>query len=243
MSGSAPSPELVIDELSAGYGNHAVIRDVSLTVAAGEIACVVGPNGAGKSTLLKGITRDAQLLDGRVLLRGEDISRTPGNELVRRGLGWVPQLGDVFPTLTVRENLELGGYVLPRKEVRARVAEVLDTFPLLGSLADRVAGRLSGGERKLLAIGRALMPGPSTVLLDEPTAGLSPEMTEVVLKGHIAELGRRGVAVLLVEQRAIEAIAIASHVHVMVGGVVRASRPASEIRDWDELARMFLGEM
>jgi len=232
----------VIDELSAGYGNHAVIRDVSLTVAAGEIACVVGPNGAGKSTLLKGITRDAQLLDGRVLLRGEDISRTPGNELVRRGLGWVPQLGDVFPTLTVRENLELGGYVLPRKEVRARVAEVLDTFPLLGSLADRVAGRLSGGERKLLAIGRALMPGPSTVLLDEPTAGLSPEMTEVVLKGHIAELGRRGVAVLLVEQRAIEAISIASHVHVMVGGVVRVSRPASEIRDWDELARMFLGE-
>ncbi len=242
MSGSASSPELVIDQVSAGYGNHAVIRDVSLTVAAGEIACVVGPNGAGKSTLLKGITRDAQLLDGRVLLRGEDISRTPGNELVRRGLGWVPQLGDVFPTLTVRENLELGGYVLPRKEVRARVAEVLDTFPLLGSLADRVAGRLSGGERKLLAIGRALMPGPSAVLLDEPTAGLSPEMTEVVLKGHIAELGRRGVAVLLVEQRAIEAISIASHVHVMVGGVVRASRPASEIRDWDELARMFLGE-
>jgi len=232
----------VIEELSAGYGNHAVIRDVSLTVAAGEIACVVGPNGAGKSTLLKGITRDAQLLDGRVLLRGEDISRTPGNELVRRGLGWVPQLGDVFATLTVRENLELGGYVLPRKELRARVAEVLDTFPLLGSLADRVAGRLSGGERKLLAIGRALMPGPSAVLLDEPTAGLSPEMTEVVLKGHIAELGRRGVAVLLVEQRAIEAIGIASHVHVMVGGVVRASRPAGEIRDWDELARMFLGE-
>ena len=243
MSGSAPSPELVIEELSAGYGNHAVIRDVSLTVAAGEIACVVGPNGAGKSTLLKGITRDAQLLDGRVLLRGEDISRTPGNELVRRGLGWVPQLGDVFSTLTVRENLELGGYVLARKEVRSRVAEVLDTFPLLGSLADRVAGRLSGGERKLLAIGRALMPGPSAVLLDEPTAGLSPEMTEVVLKGHIAELGRRGVAVLLVEQRAIEAISIASHVHVMVGGVVRASRPASEIRDWDELARMFLGEI
>jgi len=242
LSGSTPSPELVIEELSAGYGNHAVIRDVSLTVAAGEIACVVGPNGAGKSTLLKGITRDAQLLDGRVLLRGEDISRTPGNELVRRGLGWVPQLGDVFATLTVRENLELGGYVLSRKEVRARVAEVLDTFPLLGSLADRVAGRLSGGERKLLAIGRALMPGPSAVLLDEPTAGLSPEMTEVVLKGHIAELGRRGVAVLLVEQRAIEAIGIASHVHVMVGGVVRASRPASEIHDWDELARMFLGE-
>jgi len=242
LSASARGPALVIDAVSAGYGDHAVIHDVSLTVAAGEIGCVVGPNGAGKSTLLRGITRDAQLLAGRVLLGGEDISRTPGNELVRRGLGWVPQLNDVFPTLTVRENLELGAYVLPRKEARTRIGEVLEVFPLLGGLADRLAGRLSGGERKLLAIARALMPGPSAVLFDEPTAGLSPEMTEVVLKGHIAELAKRGVAVLLVEQRAIEAIGISTHVHVMVGGVVRASKPAEEIRDWDELARVFLGE-
>lgn len=243
MSASATTPELVIDGVSAGYANHAVVRDVSLSVAAGEIGCVVGPNGAGKSTLLRGITRDAQLLGGRVLLAGEDISQTPGNQLVRRGLAWVPQLDDVFATLTVRENLELGGYLLRRKQVRPRVREVLDVFPLLGGLADRVAGRLSGGERKLLAIARALMPQPSVVLLDEPTAGLSPEMTELVLNVHITELGKRGVAVLLVEQRALEAIAIASHVHVMVGGLVRVSRPANEIRDWEELARLFLGEV
>ena len=243
MSASATTPELVIDGLSAGYANHAVVRDVSLSVAAGEIGCVVGPNGAGKSTLLRSITRDAQLLGGRVLLGGEDISQTPGNQLVRRGLAWVPQLDDVFATLTVRENLELGGYLLPRKQVRQRVREVLDVFPLLGGLAGRVAGRLSGGERKLLAIARALMPTPSVVLLDEPTAGLSPEMTDLVLNVHITELGKRGVAVLLVEQRALEAIAIASHVHVMVGGLVRVSRPAGEIRDWDELARLFLGEV
>jgi ABC-type branched-subunit amino acid transport system ATPase component len=233
---------LVIDEVSAGYANHAVVREVSLTVSAGEIACVVGPNGAGKSTLLRGITRDAQLLGGRVLLGGEDISQTPGNELVRRGLAWVPQLDDIFATLTVRENLELGGFLLPRKEVAQRVREVLDVFPLLGGLANRVAGRLSGGEHKLLAIARALMPEPSVVLLDEPTAGLSPEMTDLVLRTHIAELAKRGVAILLVEQRALEAIAIASHVHVMVAGAVRVSRPASEIHDWDELARLFLGE-
>jgi ABC-type branched-subunit amino acid transport system ATPase component len=232
----------VIDGVSAGYANHAVVRDVSLSVGAGEISCVVGPNGAGKSTLLRGITRDAQLLGGRVLLSGEDISQTPGNQLVQRGLAWVPQLDDVFATLTVRENLELGGYLLARKQVRQRVREVLEVFPLLGGLADRVAGRLSGGERKLLAIARALMPTPSVVLLDEPTAGLSPEMTDLVLNVHITELGRRGVAVLLVEQRALEAIAIASHVHVMVGGLVRVSRPAEEIRDWEELARLFLGE-
>ena len=242
MSASATTPELVIDGVSAGYANHAVVRDVSLSVAAGEISCVVGPNGAGKSTLLRGITRDAQLLGGRVLLSGEDISQTPGNQLVQRGLAWVPQLDDVFATLTVRENLELGGYLLARRQVRQRVREVLEVFPLLGGLADRVAGRLSGGERKLLAIARALMPTPSVVLLDEPTAGLSPEMTDLVLNVHITELGRRGVAVLLVEQRALEAIAISSHVHVMVGGLVRVSRPAEEIRDWEELARLFLGE-
>jgi ABC-type branched-subunit amino acid transport system ATPase component len=242
LSASATTPQLVIDGVSAGYANHAVVRDVSLSVGAGEISCVVGPNGAGKSTLLRGITRDAQLLGGRVLLSGEDISQTPGNQLVQRGLAWVPQLDDVFATLTVRENLELGGYLLARKQVRQRVREVLEVFPLLGGLADRVAGRLSGGERKLLAIARALMPTPSVVLLDEPTAGLSPEMTDLVLNVHITELGRRGVAVLLVEQRALEAIAIASHVHVMVGGLVRVSRPAEEIRDWEELARLFLGE-
>jgi ABC-type branched-subunit amino acid transport system ATPase component len=242
LSASSPSPELVIDGVCAGYGNHEVVHDVSFTVATGEVSCVVGPNGAGKSTLLRGITHDAQLLGGRVLLRGEDISQTRGNELVRRGLAWVPQLDDVFATLTVRENLELGGYVLPRKQVAERVREVLDAFPLLGGLANRVAGRLSGGERKLLAIARALVPEPSVVLLDEPTAGLSPEMTDLVLRMHITELGARGVAVLLVEQRAIEAISISSNVHVMVGGVLRVSRPAAELQDWDELARLFLGE-
>jgi branched-chain amino acid transport system ATP-binding protein len=243
LSASAPGPELLVDRVSAGYANNAVVREVSLSVAAGEIACVVGPNGAGKSTLLRAITRDAQLLGGRVFLRGEDISQTPGDQLVHRGLAWVPQLNDVFATLTVRENLELGGYLLTHRQVGQRVQEVLDAFPLLGGLANRVAGRLSGGERKLLAIARALMPSPSVVLLDEPTAGLSPEMTDLVLNVHITELGKRGVAVLLVEQRALEAIAIASHVHVMVGGLARVSRPANEIRDWEELARLFLGEV
>lgn len=242
MSASTATAELVIDGLCAGYANHEVVHDVTLTVRAGEIGCIVGPNGAGKSTLLRGITRDAQLLGGHVLLRGEDISQTPGNELVRRGLAWVPQLDDVFATLTVRENLELGGYSLARSQVAARVREILDAFPLLATLANRFAGRLSGGERKLLAIARALIPEPSVVLLDEPTAGLSPEMTELVMQSHIVELRARGVAVLLVEQRAIEAISIASDVHVMVGGVLRVSRPASEIQDWDELARLFLGE-
>jgi ABC-type branched-subunit amino acid transport system ATPase component len=233
---------LVLDRVSAGYGGAAVIEDVSLSVRSGQVACVVGPNGAGKSTLLRVVTRDAELISGRITLDGEDISRTAGNDLVRRGLAWVPQLDDVFPILTVRENLELGGYSLAKREVRRRVEEVLEIFPLLGGLISRAAGQLSGGERKLLAIGRALMPRPSAVLLDEPTAGLSPEMTKLVLNTHVDELRRTGVAVLLVEQRALEAIAVSSEVHVMVDGRLKVSRPAHLLADGDELARLFLGE-
>jgi ABC-type branched-subunit amino acid transport system ATPase component len=233
---------LVLDKVSAGYGGAAVIEDVSLSVRSGQVSCVVGPNGAGKSTLLRAVTRDAELISGRITLDGQDISRTAGNELVRRGLAWVPQLDDVFPILTVRENLELGGYTLAKREVRRRVEEVLAIFPLLAGLISRTAGQLSGGERKLLAIGRALMPGPSAVLLDEPTAGLSPEMTILVLNTHVDELRRSGVAVLLVEQRALEAIAVSSEVHVMVDGRLKVSKPAQELADGDELARLFLGE-
>ncbi len=233
---------LVLDKVCAGYGGAAVIEDVSLSVRSGQVACVVGPNGAGKSTLLRAITRDAQLLSGRIALDGNDITETAGNDLVRRGLAWVPQLDDVFPILTVRENLELGGYSLAKRDARRRVDEVLAIFPLLGTLLSRVAGQLSGGERKLLAIGRALMPGPSAVLLDEPTAGLSPEMTKLVLNTHVEELRQSGVAILLVEQRALEAIAVSSEVHVMVDGRLKVSRPAHLLADSDELARLFLGE-
>lgn len=233
---------LVVDRVSAGYAGHEIVHGVSLSVDRGQVACVVGPNGAGKSTLLKSITGDAQFMGGHVWLDGEDVSRTPTNQLVRRGLAWVPQLEDVFTTLTVRENLELGGYLLNRRQSAARLDEVLELFPLVGRLLPRVAGRLSGGERKLLAIARALMTSPSALLLDEPTAGLSPEMTNLVLHDQIPRLRDSGVAILLVEQRAIEAIAISSTVHVMVSGAMRAARNAEDVRDWDELAGLFLGE-
>ncbi len=241
MSADGSGGALVLDSVSAGYGGHEVVHEVSLTAEPGQISCIVGPNGAGKSTLLRAITGDAQFLGGRVWLGSEDVSRTPGNQLVARGLAWVPQLDDVFNTLTVRENLELGGYLL-RKRTAARVQEVLELFPLLGPLTSRLAGRLSGGERKLLAIARALMPSPTVLLLDEPTAGLSPEMTNLVLGEQIPRLSQDGVAILLVEQRAMEAIEVSTRAHVMVGGVLRASRDADQLRDWDELAGLFLGE-
>jgi ABC-type branched-subunit amino acid transport system ATPase component len=233
---------LVVDSVRAGYGGHEVVRGVSLSVDRGQIACIVGPNGAGKSTLLKAITGDAQFLGGHVWLDGQDVSRTPTNRLVSRGLAWVPQLDDVFTTLTVRENLELGGYLLPRRRIAERTQELLELFPLLSKLVDRLAGRLSGGERKLLAIARALMTSPSAVMLDEPTAGLSPEMTGLVLHEQIPRLRDSGVAIVLVEQRAVEAIAISTTAHVMVGGQIRAAGPAEELQDWDQLAAIFLGE-
>jgi ABC-type branched-subunit amino acid transport system ATPase component len=242
LSANGGRAVLEFESVSAGYGGHEVVHEVSLAIGRGQIECVVGPNGAGKSTLLRSLTGDAQLMSGRAWLGGEDISKTPSNQLIKRGLAWVPQLDDVFTTLTVRENLELGGYLLPRKQVGARVDELLETFPLLAGMTSRLAGRLSGGERKLLAIGRALMPEPSALLLDEPTAGLSPEMSTLVLHEQIPRLKESGVAILLVEQRAIEAAAISSNVHVMVSGTVRASRKAEEITDWDGLARLFLGE-
>jgi branched-chain amino acid transport system ATP-binding protein len=231
----------VIDGVSAGYANHAVVRDVSFSVAAGEIGCVVGPNGAGKSTLLRGITRDAQLLGGRVLLRGEDISQTPGNQLVRRGLAWVPQLDDVFATLSVRENLELGGYLLPRKQVRQRVREVLDVFPLLGGLADRVAGRLSGGERKLLAIARGLIANPKLLILDEPTANLAPQIARLVLEDVVVNLAATGHGILLVEQRVALASRVAAQVTVLVDGKVHYAASGEEFRALPDVGAIFFG--
>jgi branched-chain amino acid transport system ATP-binding protein len=232
---------LSLEEVSGGYAGHEVVSGVSLGLRRGEIACIIGPNGAGKSTLVRCVTRDAQLLGGRVWLDGADITGVPADRLVGRGLGWVPQLQDVFPALTVRENLEMGGYTLRAGAVQARVAEVMDLFPMLRALATRLASRLSGGERKILALGRAIMTRPAVMLLDEPTAGLSPEMARVVLQDYVRALAGAGVAVLLIEQRAVEAAAVADWVHVMVSGRLRVSEPASAVTSWEDIGRLFLG--
>ncbi len=244
MSDSGPTGTdalLSLQEVSGGYAGHAVVSGVSLGLRKGEIACIIGPNGAGKSTLVRCVTRDAQLLGGRVWLDGADITRVPADRLAGCGLGWVPQLRDVFPALTVRENLEMGGYRLRASAVQARMAEVMDLFPMLRALATRLASRLSGGERKILALGRAIMARPAVMLLDEPTASLSPEMARVVLHDYVRALAGAGVAVLLIEQRAVEAVAVADWVHVMVSGRLRVSEPASAITGWEDIGRLFLG--
>lgn len=236
-----PEPALQVEDVRAGYGGHEVVRGVSLSVERGHVACIVGPNGAGKSTLLKAITGDAQFMGGHVWLDGLEVTRTPTNQLVRRGLAWVPQVDDVFNTLSVKENLELGGYLLNRRQVAARVEEVLELFPLVGRLLTRVAGRLSGGERKLLAIARALMTSPSALLLDEPTAGLSPEMTNLVLQDQIPRLRDSGVAILLVEQNANYALDISWRGYVLETGRVVLADESAQLRVNPEVQRAYLG--
>jgi ABC-type branched-subunit amino acid transport system ATPase component len=230
-----------VDNLTAGYGRDPVVAGISLRFQAGEIACIIGPNGAGKSTLLKAITNEAVTLSGRIALRGRDITRLPAAELARLGVGWVPQLNDVFATLTVRENLEMGGYQMPPHAVTERIEQVLGLFPLLRPLEHRRAGKLSGGERKVLALGRALMPRPAVLLLDEPTASLSPEMSRLVLEDCVLALAGQGVGVVLVEQRAVAALKISQAGYVLVGGRLAIEGRATELLERDDMASVFLG--
>src|SRR5512136_2383752 len=170
-----PKAHLEIEDLAAGYGGAAIVNGASAQVGLGEIVTIVGPNGAGKSTLLKAVVGMIPAMSGRVTLAGEDVTNMRANLLARRGLGYVPQVNDVFDTLTVADNLSMGGYLLPRAEVPRRVEAVLAIFPALGRMLKRTASKLSGGERKMLAMARVLMLEPRVLVLDEPTSNLSAE--------------------------------------------------------------------
>jgi ABC-type branched-subunit amino acid transport system ATPase component len=218
-----------------------VIANVSLDVALGEMMCVIGPNGAGKSTLLKAIAGELAITDGAVALAGERITGLRGDRLAHRGVGYVPQVNDVFETLTVRENLEMGGYLLPAPKVSSRLDEVVSIFPRLGLLLRRQASKLSGGERKMLAVARALMNRPTVLLLDEPTANLSPELSRSLLGEHVVRLVETGVAVLLVEQKASAALEVSDRACLMTSGELRLSAPAAELRAREDIGELFLG--
>jgi len=224
------SPLLTAREVTAGYGAVPVIRGVSVDVAPGEVALVIGPNGAGKSTLIKTLNGELPLMSGSVTLDGADISGLPENLRAARGLGYVPQSRDVFGTLTVTENLEMGGYRLPAQVSAERLAEIFDRFPSLAKLRKRLAQTLSGGERKLLAIARALVAQPAALMLDEPTANLAPAVARHVLTEVVAGLAESGTAVLLIEQRIALALDVATWVYVLVDGTPRFTGPAAEFR-------------
>ena len=227
--------------MTAGYGAVPVIRDVSIAVGPAEIVAVIGPNGAGKSTLMKALVGLLRVTAGRVLLWTDDVTNWPPENLARRGVGYVPQVNDIFEPLTVLENLEMGGYLLSQRQIRRRVDDVVAVFPALAPMLKRRADKLSGGERKMLAIGRVLMLDPKVLILDEPTANLSPKLADSLMRDHVTRLAKGGKAVLMVEQRARAALEVASWTSVLVSGETRLDgRPADLLRrhDFEEL---FLG--
>jgi ABC-type branched-subunit amino acid transport system ATPase component len=232
---------LRLESVAAGYGSVPVISNVSVEVGRGEVVSLIGPNGAGKSTLLKAITGQLRIVEGRVVFEDADVTNTPTAELARKGIGYVPQVNDVFPDLTVRENLQMGGYLLKQAEVGERVSAVAAMFPALATLLPRAAVKLSGGERKLVAIGRALMLRPRLLLLDEPTASLSPKLSADLLENHVRRLADSGTAVLLVEQKASAALRVSDWGYVMVSGRPKVEGSARDLLDRHDFGDIYLG--
>src|ERR1700680_821741 len=236
-----PAQLLRAEAITSGYGGVPVIQDVTLSVGLGEIVAIIGPNGAGKSTLLKSLVGILRVTSGRVMLGADDVTNRAPEQLARKGVGYVPQVQDIFEPLTVLENLEMGGYLLPAAAIRARVAEVLDVFPALKPMLKRRADKLSGGERKMLAIARVLMLDPQVLILDEPTANLSPKLADTVLRDHVRRLANLGKAVLLVEQRARAAMEVATWTMVLVSGSTRLEGRPGELLGRQDFEGLFLG--
>lgn len=223
----------------AGYGQTEILHGVSISVGEGEIVTVIGPNGCGKSTLMKSLVGLVEVRSGSITFRGDEVSGFPPERIVRGGLCYVPQTDNVFPSLTIRENLEMGAFVRGDDYSR-RVEEMFQLFPDLASRPQRRAGSLSGGQRQMLAIARALMLDPDLLLLDEPSAGLSPAMMNVVFE-RIREVNASGVALLLVEQNARQALQMSDRGYILVAGENRLEDSGKDLLNNPDVARLYLG--
>jgi branched-chain amino acid transport system ATP-binding protein len=241
VASGRPDQLVRAESIVSGYGASVVVKDVSISAGRGEIVTVVGPNGSGKSTLLKTLAGMVAVRAGRIWHGDVDVAALPAEARARRGIAYLPQEREVFASLTVRENLVMGGYALDRRAFRAALDRVHATYPVLGGLGRTPAGRLSGGERKTLAMARVMMSSPSVVLLDEPTANLAPIPSTQLLERDVPALAAAGVAVVLVEQRAVQAIASSDWVYVLVGGAVELQGPADEIAARGDIGAVFLG--
>jgi ABC-type branched-subunit amino acid transport system ATPase component len=223
----------------AGYGEVEILHGVTLTVGEGEAVAVIGPNGAGKSTLLKAIFGLVSVRGGSVQLMGQEITNAAPDRIVQSGMSYVPQTENVFPSLTINENLEMGAFVR-RDGLRDRLERVYGLFPDIASRRGERAGRLSGGQRQMLALARALMLDPKVLLLDEPSASLSPKMVDSIFE-KIGEINRGGTAILLVEQNAKEALTFSSRAYVLAMGENRFEGEAKSILDNEEVGKLYLG--
>ena len=233
-------PLLKIERLEAGYEQVTVLQGVSLEARAGEIVAVIGPNGAGKSTLLKAVYGLARIRDGSVRYRGADVTRTRAHELTALGLNFVPQTDNVFPSLSVAENLAVALGILPRAERPVALRRVHELFPLVRERRRQRAGTLSGGQRKLVALARALVTVPQLLLLDEPSAGLAPRaMDEVFAK--LTQIRELGIAIVIVEQNARRALALADRGYVLELGRNRYEGTGSDLLHDPKVAELYLG--
>ena len=230
---------LVGEAMTGGYGDADILHECTIGVDEGEIAVVVGPNGAGKSTAMKAVFGMLGLRSGRVLMNGEDITALKPQERVRKGMGFVPQTNNVFPSLTVLENLEMGAFVRA-DDVADTLSQVLELFPVLREKADQPAGELSGGQRQQVAVGRALMTRPKVLMLDEPTAGVSPIVMDELFD-RIIEVARTGIAILMVEQNAKQALHIADKGFVLVQGRNRYTDTGQALLADNDVRKAFLG--
>ena len=230
---------LSIDNLSGGYGEADIIHGISLEINAGEIVVVIGPNGAGKSTAMKAVFGLLRLSGGSVHLAGEEITNMDPAQVVNKGVCYVPQTNNVFPTLTVHENLEMGAYIR-KDDFRARLEEIYEMFPPLAEKKKQAAGELSGGQRQMVAMGKALMLEPTLLMLDEPTAGLSPLYRNEIFQ-IIRQINDSGVPILMVEQNAKQSLAVASRGYVLVDGQNRTTGKGTDLLNDPEIAKMFLG--
>lgn len=230
---------LAVRDLSSGYGRTVVCDEISLNVPAGRITCIIGPNGAGKSTLLKTIAGVIPPIGGSICVSGIEIAGQPAAQVARSGMAYVPQEANVFRALTTHENLAMGGWIDDSKTQVAR-EKVYEMFPDLKSLAHVRAGNLSGGQRQMVAFGMALMLEPRVLLLDEPSAGLSPLMVGQMFD-TVKRVNADGVAIMMVEQNAIQGLKIADEGIVLASGRIAMQGPAAELLSSSDVSELYLG--
>ena len=230
---------LQIADLDAGYGDLQILEDVDMAVEDGEYVTIVGPNGAGKSTVMKSVFGLTTYMGGSVRFDGEEISGLDPEQIIHKGLGYVPQTDNIFPTLTVQENLEMGAYILDEMP-RDALAEVFERFPILDERRDQKAGTMSGGQQQMLAMGRALMLDPDLLMLDEPSAGLAPDLVDEMFD-KVDEINDSGTAVLMVEQNAKEALRRCDRGYVLVSGANAYEDDGDVLLNDEEVRQEFLG--
>jgi len=230
---------LKVEDTTVGYSEIDILYGVSIALGSGEIVSVIGPNGAGKSTLLKTILGFLKPKNGKVIFKNEDITGLKPEKIVKKGISYVPQVENIFPSLTIQENLEMGAFIRT-DDYSSRLNEMFELFPDLKKRRNQRAGQLSGGQRQMVAMGRALMLDPLVLLLDEPSAGLAPNLVSMIFE-RIKDINSTGVAMILVEQNAREALSIAQRGYVLATGRNVLDGEAKALLENKEVARLYLG--